>query len=172
MESKARLFGHPVHQMLVVFPLGLLGASVAFDLLAIGLGFSLMAVVAYYLILAGLVAGLVAAPFGTIDWLAIPAKTRAKSVGALHAMGNVVVLALFAASAWLRNMADPAAPPTLALVLSFGGAGLSLVTAWLGGELVDRLGVGVSDGAHLDAPSSLSHRDARPLTSGSSRSIR
>jgi uncharacterized membrane protein len=118
--------------MLVVFPLGLLGASVAFDLLAIGLGFSLMAVVAYYLNPAGLGAGLVAAPFGTIDWLAIPAKTRAKSVGALHAMGNVVVLALFAASAWLRNMADPAAPPTLALVLSFGGAGLSLVTAtWM-----------------------------------------
>jgi uncharacterized membrane protein len=89
----------------------------------------------------------------------------------MHAAGNVVVLALFAGSAWLRH-ADPALPPTLALVLSFGGAGLSLVTAWLGGELVDRLGVGVSDGAHLDAPSSLSHRDARPLASGGSRSIR
>ncbi|KQY86860.1 MULTISPECIES: DUF2231 domain-containing protein [Roseateles] len=171
MESKARLLGHPVHQMLVVFPLGLLGASVVFDLLALGMNFSLMAVVAYYLILAGVVAGLVAAPFGTIDWLAIPAGTRAKSVGAMHATGNVVVLALFAASAWLRS-ADPGAPPALALVLSFGGAGLSLVTAWLGGELVDRLGVGVSDGAHLDAPSSLSHRDARPLASGGSRTIR
>lgn len=170
MESKARLFGHPVHQMLVVFPLGLLGASVVFDLLALGMSYSLMAVVAYYLILAGLVAGLVAAPFGTIDWLAIPSGTRAKSVGAMHAGGNVVVLLLFAGSAWLRSP-DPAAPPALALVLSFGGAGLSLVTAWLGGELVDRLGVGVSDGAHLDAPSSLRHRDARPLASGS-RSIR
>ena len=52
MESKARLLGHPVHQMLVVFPLGLLGASVVFDLLALGMNFSLMAVVAYYLILA------------------------------------------------------------------------------------------------------------------------
>ena len=166
MESKARLFGHPVHQMLVVFPLGLLGASVVFDLLAIGLSFSLMAVVAHYLILAGLVAGLVAAPFGTIDWLAIPAGTRAKSIGAMHAMGNVVVLTLFAVSAWVRSHADPAAPPALALVLSFGGAGLSLVTAWLGGELVDRLGVGVSDGANLNAPSSLSHREARPRPAG------
>jgi uncharacterized membrane protein len=161
MESKARLFGHPVHQMLVVFPLGLLGASVVFDLIALGTGSEMMAIVAHYLILAGIVGGLIAAPFGTIDWLAIPASTRAKSVGAMHAVGNVVVLALFAVSAWLRDAAGPADPPVLALVLSFGGAGLSLVTAWLGGELVDRLGVGVSDGAHLDAPSSLSHRDAR-----------
>ncbi|MGQ3052292.1 MAG: DUF2231 domain-containing protein [Roseateles sp.] len=160
MESRARLLGHPVHQMLVVFPLGLLGASVAFDLIALGAGRSLMAVVAQYLILAGIVGGLMAAPFGTVDWLAIPAGTRAKSVGALHAGGNLVVLALFAASAWLRHD-EPASPSVLALGLSFGGAALSLVTAWLGGELVDRLGVGVSEGAHLDAPSSLHHRDAR-----------
>jgi hypothetical protein len=39
---------------------------------------------------------------------------------------------------------------------------LGTVAAWLGGELVDRLGVGVDDGAHLDAPSSLSGRRARP----------
>jgi hypothetical protein len=39
---------------------------------------------------------------------------------------------------------------------------LSLVTAWLGGELVERLGVGVDEGAHLDAPNSLSGRAARP----------
>lgn len=157
MESKARLLGHPIHQMLVVFPLGLLGASVVFDLVALGIGQSLMAVVAYYLILGGLLGGVVAAPFGTIDWLAIPPGTRAKSVGAMHAGGNVIVLLLFALSAWLRH-ADPAAPPALALGLSIVAVALSLVTAWLGGELVDRLGVGVSDGAHLDAPSSLRER--------------
>jgi len=157
MESRTRLFGHPVHQMLVVFPLGLLGASVAFDLLYRGLDNGQMAVVAHYLIAAGSIAGIIAAPFGTIDWLAIPSGTRAKSVGALHAGGNLVVLALFAASWWLRRNA-PEAPSVLAHVLSFGGALLSLVTAWLGGELVDRLGVGVSEGAHLDAPSSLRSR--------------
>ena len=43
------------------------------------------------------------------------------------------------------------------------GAGLSVVTAWLGGELVDRLGVGVYDGAHLDAPSSLTALPARGM---------
>ncbi len=159
MESKARFLGHPIHQMLVVFPLGLLGGSVVFDVLAHALSSPQMAVVAYYLILGGLVGGLLAAPFGTVDWLAIPAGTRAKSVGALHAGGNVVVLVLFGVSAWLR-MDGPAAPSVLAQALSGAGVLLSLVTAWLGGELVDRLGVGVSDGAHLDAPSSLSGASA------------
>lgn len=154
MESRARLLGHPVHQMLVVFPLGLLGASLVFDLLSHALDMPVLAVVAYYMILGGLVGGLLAAPFGTVDWLAIPAGTRAKSVGALHAMGNVLVLLLFAAGAWLRHD-DPAAPGGLALSLSVVAVALSTVTAWLGGELVDRLGVGVSDGANLDTPSSL-----------------
>ena len=154
MQSKARLLGHPIHQMLVVFPLGLLGASVAFDVLYRVLDSPVMAQVAHYLIAGGLIAGLVAAPFGTIDWLAIPRGTRAKSVGAMHAVGNVIVLALFFGS-WSVRRDAPEAPDLMAHVLSFGGAFLSLVTAWLGGELVDRLGVGVHDDAHLDAPSSL-----------------
>lgn len=162
MESRARLLGHPVHQMLVVFPLGLLGGSVVFDLLDHVTDSGLMPVVAYYLILAGLVAGLAAAPFGAIDWLAIPSGTRAKSVGALHAAGNIVVLALFAISAWRRHD-NPALPGVLAQLLSFGAAALSLITAWLGGELVDRHGVGVSDGANLNATSSLDARRARPM---------
>lgn len=74
------------------------------------------------------------------------------------------MLTLFAGSAWLRS-ADPAVPSAVAQWLSFGAVALSLVTAWLGGELVGRLGVGVSDGANLNAPSSLSGRDVngRPL---------
>jgi uncharacterized membrane protein len=154
MESRVRLFGHPLHQMLIVFPLGLLATSVVFDLMHL-LGSSTTAAgIAYALIAAGLVGGLLAAPWGFIDWLAIPRGTRAKAIGAMHGSGNVIVLLLFAASWWLRTgRADQ--PPTEAWVLSFCGAGLALVTAWLGGELVDRLGVGVSTNAHLDARSSL-----------------
>lgn len=74
--------------------------------------------------------------------------------------GKVIVLLLFATSWWLRHDL-PDQPDLLAFVLSFGGAGLALVTGWLGGELVDRLGVGVDDGAHLNSPSSLSKRSAR-----------
>ena len=164
MESKAKILGHPAHQMLIPFPFGLLATAVIFDIIYLVWGNHAMATVAFWMIAAGVVGGLVAAPFGLIDYLAIPQGTRAKSVGLVHGLGNVVVLLLFAASAWLRYGtalgASPYAPGTLALVLSFAGFALAGLTGWLGGELVDRHAVGVDDGAHLDSPHSLSGRPA------------
>jgi uncharacterized membrane protein len=157
MEARVKLFGHPVHQMLIVFPLGLLAMGVIFDLIHFGTDDAVFAVVSYWMLLAGVVGALVAAPFGFLDWLGIPRRTRARHIGALHGGGNLVVTLLFLASVGLRTDAM-AAPPTFAYVCSFLGAGLALITAWLGGELVDRLGVGVHDDAHLDAPSSLQDR--------------
>lgn len=170
MESHAKLLGHPVHQMLVVFPLGLLGMAVVFDVIRLVNGSDALGIAAHYMIIAGVVSGLAAAVFGFVDWRAIPAGTRAKSVGTRHGIGNVVVVALFAASWWLR-LVDPANPPMLAFVLALVGAALSLGTAWLGGELVDRLGVGVDDGAHLDAPSSLSGRPASERSGMATRRV-
>src|SRR3954464_4718148 len=141
MESRAKLFGHPVHQMLIVFPLGLLATGVVFDIVYLVNGTRGFADVAYWLILSGIIGGLLAAPFGLIDWLAIPSGTRAKRIGAMHGLGNTVVLLLFVVSELLRNDA-PADAPTIAYVCSFLGAAIALVTAWLGGELVDRLGIG------------------------------
>lgn len=155
MEARAKLFGHPIHQMLIVLPLGLLSGVVLFDVVHLLAEGDQWSIISYWLIPAGVVTGLLAAVFGLLDWLKIPAGTRAKGVGRWHAIGNVIVLVLFAASWVLRGDAvtDPGA---LALALSFAGGGLSLVTGWLGGELVDRHAVGVDDGAHLDSPSSLS----------------
>ncbi len=157
MRSKARFLGHPIHQMLVVFPLGLLATAVVFDVVALATGKPVMGAVAYWMMAAGLVGAVVASPFGTIDWLAIPAGTRAKRIGAMHGGGNLVVAALFLVS-WLLREPEGVAPLGV-MAWSFAGAGLALVTAWLGGELVDRLGVGVDDHANLDAPSSLQHDD-------------
>ena len=158
MASEAKLFGHPIHQMLIVFPLGLLAMAVIFDIIRLIAGTPL-GLPSYYMIAAGVISGLVAAVFGFIDWLGIPARTRAKSVGLWHACGNVVVLAPFAISWWFRA-GDPTDPPAAAFILALIGAGLALVTGWLGGELVDRLGIGVDSGAHVNAPSSLSGRPA------------
>jgi uncharacterized membrane protein len=146
--------------MLIPFPLGLLATSVVFDIIHRLTGNDTFAEVAYWMIVAGLISGLVAAPFGTIDWLAIPSGTRAKSVGLWHGAGNLVVLVLFGVS-WFFRRDAPIDPGSLAFVLSLIGVALAAVTGWLGGELVDRLGVGVDRGAHLDAPNSLS---ARPAT--------
>lgn len=160
MESRAKLFGHPIHQMLIVFPLGLLATSVIFDLFFDVTGNTRWSDAAFYMIGAGIVSGLIAAVFGLIDYLAIPPGTRAKSVGAMHGAGNVVVLLLFTGS-WFLRWSDPAESGTLAYLCSYAGAGLALITGWLGGELVDRLGVGVDDGANLNAPSSLTLPGAR-----------
>jgi len=159
MESKAKLFGHPIHPILIVFPLGLFATAVIFDIMSMVTENSFWTGMSYYLIYAGIIGGLAAAIFGLIDYLAIPAHTRAKSIGLLHGVGNVIVVALFVGSCLLRRP-SPGAPSTLALTLSFTGVVLSLLTGWLGGELVDRLGVGVDEGANLNAPNSLSGRPA------------
>jgi uncharacterized membrane protein len=160
MESRAKLFGHPIHQMLIVFPLGLLAMAILFDLLALGSGNGYWSEIAFWMMAAGVITGLIAAPFGAIDWLAIPTGTRARRIGALHGIGNVIVVLLFAVS-WLFRRDAPAAPGGLALLLSFAGGVLALGTGWLGGELVDRLGIGVDEGANPDAPSSLTVRRLR-----------
>ena len=159
MESRAKLLGHAIHPIMIVFPLGLLSTAVIFDIIYRIWDNPTFATVAYYMIAAGIIGGFLAAIFGAIDWLAIPSGTRAKSVGLFHAVGNVVALLFFIGSWWLRSDA-PARPEMTASILSFAGLGFAAVGGWLGGELVERLGVGVDDGANLDAPSSLSEEKA------------
>ena len=159
MESRAKLLGHSIHQMLIVFPLGLLATAVIFDILFLFIGEARLTDAAYWMILAGIISGLIAAVFGVIDWAAIPSNTRAKRVGLAHAAMNVLAITLFAVS-WGIRYGQPADPPVLAFVFSFIGAAIAVVGGWLGGELVNRLGVGVDDGANLNAPNSLSGKPA------------
>lgn len=160
MESKVKLLGHPVHPILIVFPLGLLATGVIFDVLHAILGNAEFSVVSFWMIAAGIVGGLVAALFGFLDWLHVPSGTRAKSIGLMHGGGNVVVVLLFLVSALMRWNAPDYVGGTTPFVLELLGAGIALVTGWLGGELVDRLGIGVDDGANPNAPSSLSGQPA------------
>jgi uncharacterized membrane protein len=159
VESKAKLLGHPVHPMLIVFPLGLLATAVVFDIVGLARGDPSWFGISFWMIAAGIIGGLLAAVFGLIDWWAIPSGTRAKAVGLWHGVGNVVVVLLFIVS-WFLRRPDPGNPGATAFTLSFIAVVLALVTGWLGGELVDRLGVGVDHGAHLNSPSSLSGRPA------------
>jgi uncharacterized membrane protein len=159
MESRAKLFGHPIHQMLIVFPLGLLATSFIFDIVYLSTDNPRWADISFWMMGSGIAGGLIAAIFGLVDFLAIPSGTRAKRIGALHGIGNVIVVGLFAAS-WIVRYDVPMVPELGAIVLSALGVSLALFTGWLGGELVDRLAVGVDPGAHVDAPSSLSKRSA------------
>jgi uncharacterized membrane protein len=138
MQAKARILGHPIHQILIVFPLGLLATSFFFDLAWLVRRNEQLAIVAWWLIFAGVAGGAVAAVFGLIDWLAIPRGTRARRVGALHGGGMVIVALLYAVS-WLLRRDVPAQPDGLAILLSAAGVLLTVVTGWLGGELADRM---------------------------------
>ncbi len=156
-----KLFGHPIHQMLIVFPLGLLATSLAFDIAYLSTGNQAFATVSFWMITSGVLGGLLAAVFGFLDWLSIPSGTRANRIGLWHGGGNVVVVILFAIS-WGLRYGDPThRPSTLMFVLSCVAVAIALGTGWLGGELIDRLGIGVDEGAHMNAPSSLSGRPAR-----------
>lgn len=161
MESKVKVFGHSVHPILIVFPLGLLSSSLVFDGLRLLTRDASFGLTSRRVIGAGILGAGVAAPFGLIDWLAIPAGTRAKKIGRWHAIGNSVALSCFSLS-WLlrKNPRRVALPMTLSVI----GAAFSAISGWLGGELIERLGVGVDDNANLDAPNSITHEHIYPRT--------
>ena len=158
MESKTKFLGHPIHPVLVMFPFGLLATSLIFDVIYMFTGNPAFPTASFYMIAAGVIGGLIAALFGFIDWLALPRNSRARYIGGWHGIGNVVVVVLFAASWLLRSDNLNLIPDGLASILSFAGAGLALITGWIGGELIYRLGVGVDPGAHVNAPSSLTNK--------------
>jgi uncharacterized membrane protein len=165
VESKAKIMGHPIHPILIPFPLGLLSTSVVFDVVHLLTGNGKWSEVSFWMIAAGVIGGLAAAVFGLIDWLAIPSGTRAKAVGMWHGVTNVVMVTLFIVS-WLLRADAPGDPGIVAIVLSFVAVGLASLGGFLGGELVVRLGVGVVEGAHLNAPSSLSGRSVGRSSTG------
>jgi uncharacterized membrane protein len=156
METRVKLLGHPIHPMLVVLPLGLLSAALLFDIVYLATGDVAFADVAFWNITLGIVGGLAAALFGVIDWLAIPWETRAKRIGLIHGIGNVVIVGLFLVSWFLRLPNRAYLPDVLPFVFGVVAVVLALGTAWLGGELVYRLRVGVDRNASLNTPSSLS----------------
>jgi uncharacterized membrane protein len=164
MESKVKLFGHPIHPMLIVLPLGLFIGAIITDTINLINGNTALAAVSYFNISIGIVTGLLAAIFGFLDWLAVPANTRAKYLGGWHGFGNVVVVAIFAGSWALRRDSVGYEPNQTALLLSYTAILIGAVTAWLGGEMVYRLNIGVDNGANPNAPNSLTNKPAASST--------
>src|SRR5215470_4726297 len=120
MESKAKIFGHAIHPILIVYPLGLLSAAIVFDIIYLVTGNPAWTTVSFWMIAAGIIGGLLAALFGFIDYLYVPSGTRARRIGLLHGVTNLCVMILFIAS-WLLRYNTPDLPSTTAFVLSFVG---------------------------------------------------
>jgi len=177
VETRVRFLGHSLHQMIVFLPLGLLAGAVGCDVAYLVTHELSWALMAYRLMGAGLIAGLAAAVPGFLDWRGLPIGSRAQQVGQLHGAGNVLMLLLFFASFLMRREMTGHIPGALTLTLGFTAMALAGVTGWLGGELVSRLGVGVSSGANVNAPSSLGDQKRGAIamkagTLGDDRSMR
>lgn len=155
MRGKVNLMGHGVHPMLIVFPLALLTLTPITDIVRLVTRNSFWSHVSFFLAFAGVVAGVVAAIPGFLDWLTIPRGTRARRVGVTHLTVNLIGLALFTISIVLRMRVGAERFAPVAFLLAAAGAATLVVGGWFGGELVERLSVGVWSDAHLEAPSSL-----------------
>jgi uncharacterized membrane protein len=147
-----------VHQVLVAIPIGMFVIAVLFDIITAFVPIQALAIASYWNVIAGVAGALFAAVFGLIDWTKIPKRTRARRLGIYHALVNVTATVAFAGAAYLRFTADSYFVTTPALLLELAGFVIVGVGGWMGGELVDRLGIGVHEHAHADAPSSLSTR--------------
>lgn len=135
--------GHPLHALLVEIPVGTWSASALFDLLALTTGSHEAAWTADALITTGVVAAVPAAMAGAADYSA--AKQEATPQIALHAILNSAALTLFLASLAARRGERRG----LGVLLSFGALAIAGGSAWIGGDLTYRHGVGVN---HAPAP--------------------
>jgi uncharacterized membrane protein len=147
MKSRATLAGHPIHPMLIPFPLALWATSFAVDILFYFLRHATLLVVAKFMIAAGCLGAIAAAIFGIIDWLSIK-NGDVKKVANWHARLNIAALVVFAISLFLRMGSYSelvGRKLTIPFLLSLVGVILITISGWLGGELVFRYGVGQTE---------------------------
>jgi uncharacterized membrane protein len=146
MASKASIFGHPVHPMLITFPFALWTFSLVADVVYIWFNKDNWGIVAFYTLAAGLLGGIAAAVPGVIDWLAIKDREVAR-IANWHARLNVIAIIVFGVDFYLRwrNKGQIYQEGiSLPFILSVIGVILIFISGWLGGDLSYKHGVGVA----------------------------
>jgi uncharacterized membrane protein len=141
MRTPASIGGHPIHAMLIVFPVGLFIFSLVCDLISTqSADPATWALVAFYTMVGGFIGALAAAIPGLIDLLSLTDKGT-KKTAITHMSINLVAVALYAVNIWMRmgSHAHTGTP----LVLSVIAVALLAVSGWLGGKMVHEYGVGV-----------------------------
>ena len=146
MASPASIGGHPVHPMIIPFPIALWVFSLLADAIYLWRGNPAWRdYVAFYALLGGIIGAAVAAVPGLIDWLSLTDKAVVKLAN-WHARLNVIALLIFAGSFYLRTTGGPGLignSYTFAIALSVLGVVLITISGWLGGEMVFKHGVAV-----------------------------
>lgn len=144
IESTAQVAGHPLHPMLVAFPIASLVLAFIADLAYLGTTDSFWARGVYWLLVIGLITGLLAAVAGLTDFITIRPVRRLNAAW-VHLLGNAGVLGLVIINLLIR-WNDPVAGVTNGgLVLSTITVLLLLVTGWLGNSLAYSYHLGAMD---------------------------
>jgi uncharacterized membrane protein len=143
MKSQASVAGHPIHPMLVPFPIALWIFSLASDFIYLfGFGGALWKDIALYTMVAGILGALAAAVPGFLDYRTITEPITAR-IAQRHLFINLALVLLFSVNALLRFSSSPhAIVPVVVSVVGIAGLAIS---GWLGGELVYVKGIGVED---------------------------
>lgn len=138
--------GHPLHGLFVHLPLGLWPAALLFDLLSVlGIGGPVIARVAFFAMLTGVVVALAAMVTGLADWLDIKPDKPAWKLGLYHLGLNGVAWVLWAINAgWRWTVpATQTQVTTGQALLSLAATAILIVSAYLGGRMVYAYGVSV-----------------------------
>jgi uncharacterized membrane protein len=142
--SSANFLGHPIHPMLVLFPVAFFVATFACDLAFWRTGQEIWATAAIWVLGAALVMAVLAALAGLIDFMG-DARIRQISDAWQHAIGNVIAVVISLFSFYERYRFGSSVIVPLGLVLSLVVVCILLFTGWKGGELVFRHRVAVYD---------------------------
>jgi uncharacterized membrane protein len=154
-QTRARIAKHPIHPMLVVFPIGLWVAALVFDIVHAFTGNPLWRTLAFWNIAGGIVGALAAAVPGLIDYREM--QGRARRIANWHMALNFGVTGLFVVNWLLRARWGEqfvSADSWIPLALSIIGNVVLAVSGWLGGEMVyvERVGVAEHRDAAADTP--------------------
>ena len=141
--SAASIKGHPLHPILIPFPIGFLAGALISDLVFLGTSDPFWARASYWLIVAGVVMGVLAGLAGLVEVLRVE-RARKLSTAWIHGVANIVALVVATVNAILRSGAVPDSVSATHVALSFVTVAILGFTGWLGGELVFHHGVGVS----------------------------
>lgn len=145
MRSKAKVGGHPIHPMLIPIPIGLFVATLVADVAYQTSGDVFWYDLAWWTMAGGIVGALLAAVPGLIDYFGVARHSRAQATATAHMLINLSVVAVYAASLYLRL--DHGALTGTMWAVAFGAQVLAAaaltVSGWLGGDLVYRYGLGM-----------------------------
>jgi uncharacterized membrane protein/nitrite reductase/ring-hydroxylating ferredoxin subunit len=142
MKSKAHFKGHPLHPILVSFPIAFFIGTLAFDVLGLTYNRNDFHNMAMYLQIAGICFAILAAVPGIIDYFfVVPPKSSAKKRAIKHGLINTTMVIIFGVALLLRQKQEA----SFQIIISLELAGIILlsIAGWLGGTLVFRNQIGV-----------------------------